>query len=202
MLLYKYLVTSWFAVRTGACLFHAIALTQDEDAARQLRHAVVNFVAENWDANPVQIHTILFNVERHCIMLQDLKSCFNVSQDISAIMGAERRAIQPTISLQEEFCRQCVAMTLRWGGVSRQVHRSSSAALIRMSTCRYGDATIRSGDDYRSLMERDGTYGEQSEAAVAAMLLGVELTIYASAAPPGMEPAPQNLYREASGLGK
>ena len=25
-------------------------------------------------------------------------------------MGAERRAIQPTISLQEEFCRQCVRL--------------------------------------------------------------------------------------------
>ena len=30
-----------------------------------------------------------------------------------------------------------------------------------------------------------GTYGEQAEAAVAALLLGVELTIYASGAPSG-----------------
>ena len=66
--------------RTGACLFHAVGMTQDVDAARQLRQAVVRYVVQNWAANP----------------------------DISEIMGAERRAIQPTILLQEEFCRQCV----------------------------------------------------------------------------------------------
>lgn len=61
---------------------------------------------------------------------------------------------------------------------------------------------IQSAEVYQLLMERDGTYAEQSEAAVAAMLLGVELTIYASAAPPGVDPSPQNLYPEASGLGE
>ena len=61
---------------------------------------------------------------------------------------------------------------------------------------------IQSADDYQLLMEQDGTYADQSEAAVAAMLLGVELTIYASAAPAGVDPSPQNLYREAAGLGE
>ena len=67
---------------------------------------------------------------------------------------------------------------------------------------RYGDVAIQSADDYRRLMERDGTYAEQAEAAVAAKLIGVELTIYASRAPPGIEPSLENLYCEAASLGE
>ena len=48
-------------------------MTPDVDEARQLRQAVVRYVVQNWAANP----------------------------DISEIMGAERRAIQPTILLQK-----------------------------------------------------------------------------------------------------
>lgn len=80
--------------------------------------------------------------------------------------------------------------------------RAFAALLALVCAPRYGDTMIDSADDYQLLMEQDGTYAEQSEAAVAAMLLGVELTIYASAAPPGVDPSPQNLYREAAGLGR
>jgi hypothetical protein len=36
---------------TGACLFHAIAMTQDVDEARVLRQAVVNYVVSNWEVS-------------------------------------------------------------------------------------------------------------------------------------------------------
>ena len=51
-------------------------------------------------------------------------------------------------------------------------------------------------------MEHDGTYAEQAEAAVAAKLIGVELTIYASRAPHAVEPSLENLYCEAANLGE
>ena len=60
---------------SGACLFHAIAQTQDVGEARTLRLAVVEFVVQNWEANP----------------------------DIGHLLGSARRAVQPVVLLQVRF---------------------------------------------------------------------------------------------------
>ena len=43
---------------TGACLFHAIAMTQDVDEARVLRQAVVNYVVSNWEVRCVSHQSV------------------------------------------------------------------------------------------------------------------------------------------------
>ena len=68
--------------------------------------------------------------------------------DIAHMLGPARRVVQPSILLQEEMCRS------------------------------YGDCAVRSKEDYSALMQRDGVYGDQAEAAVAAYLSGVSLDIY------------------------
>ena len=87
---------------------------------RALRFKVVEWVVQQWDSNP----------------------------DIAELLGPARRAVQPSVLLQEEMCRS------------------------------YGDCAVRSKEDYSALMQRDGVYGDQAEAAVAAYLSGVSLDIY------------------------
>ena len=87
---------------------------------RALRFKVVEWVVQQWDSNP----------------------------DIAKLLGPARRAVQPSVLLQEEMCRS------------------------------YGDCAVRSKEDYSALMQRDGVYGDQAEAAVAAYLSGVSLDIY------------------------
>ena len=77
---------------------------------RALRFKVVEWVVQQWDSNP----------------------------DIAELLGPARRAVQPSVLLQEEMCRS------------------------------YGDCAVRSKEDYSALMQRDGVYGDQAEAAVAA----------------------------------
>ena len=87
---------------------------------RALRFKVVEWVVQQWDSNP----------------------------DIAELLGPARRAVQPSVLLQEGMCRS------------------------------YGDCAVRSKEDYSALMQRDGVYGDQAEAAVAAYLSGVSLDIY------------------------
>ena len=88
---------------------------------RALRFKVVEWVVQQWDSNP----------------------------DIAKLLGPARRAVQPSVLLQEEMCRS-----------------------------KAGDCVVRSKEDYSALMQRDGVYGDQAEAAVAAYLSGVSLDIY------------------------
>ena len=94
-------------------------------ARRALRFKVVEWVVQQWDSNP----------------------------DIAELLGPARRAVQPSVLLQEEMCRS------------------------------YGDCAVRSKEDYSALMQRDGVYGDQAEAAVAAYLSGVSLDIYVRLTP-------------------
>ena len=74
--------------------------------------------------------------------------------------------------------------------------------LLQDEFCRqYAATTVRTSQDYRALMSLDGTYGEQAEASIAALLLDVDLSIYASGAAAGAGMTLENLFCEASGLG-